>query len=1191
MLSAFPGRVTVVKDDRVIVYMSPAMKEIHGDLVGKRCFETSLASEDICRNCPVSRGLDASSFPYPRVARRQDGPMLELSVSRFEDDETGETYYVSFERDITEQSAKEQFFENIRSSFDQLPEAVAVIDPGGRIVYTNRAFEELMDVKTDDVSGLDITTSENAFGLDLRQVMKESVESGWSGIKPLRRRDGSESIVYIGTTPVKDGRGQLLGVVGVFRNVTREQSEKAEFENYRSQLEMKMELRTAELARRVSQLTTINKISRVVTSILDPDELMREFSRSIATGFGYQHVVIMAMDKERGELHFKSGYGSKLSQVPPDVRMKLKEGIIGHAAFFSETLVTGDVDADPRYVSRGLRTTKSELAIPILFRGDLIGVLDVQSDVKDAFTRNDVTLLEMLTDILATAVVNARTFTESKEREHALTVLDRISKQISFRQEPEVILDQVARDAASLLKAEKAMVGLKDDLTGSLHWVAAYNTDREILEKLEFSAAKGVTGRALSRLKAEVVNDYMSDPDARPRDAEIFKIRSIVSAPLMIEGRGIGVVNVYNKLNGVKFGKNDAVFLSSLADHAAIALENSNLLTSLNQRVRSQLALLETALSMQRQMDSGATYEYVADKLREVVWYDSITFYRIEQEKDLLVPTLARGSYSDKVMQEVFPLGVGVTGHVARTGKAELVNDTTVDSRASQVSGTPDEPEAMMAIPLRGRERMIGVLTIYREGGKTFSPADFEIAQLFASQAAVAVENSELYRMEEMLLRESRTKVAQMSHVLALTTSVMYMDDIDTLLERLVNTVVSSFGFRRASVSLLDFESNTFVNRALAGFPDWVKLGEIIPAEKALEDMRDEFRIGDTTYYVKYEDQDYGIEAFDFIAHPELANKPRSAPDAWHERDILIFVLKDRSGRLIGYLSVDEPVDLKMPRTEQVEMLEILAGIASIALENSRLYERQVMAVNEIALLNDLMTHDINNFNQGIMGYIELLLMDERLDEAQKRYADKALVQVRNNARVIDNIRKLAKVRAMSDDDFTIWDLHDPVAEAVKAVSRSTSDRSVLVVSSLARDAHYVKANQYIGDLFVNIISNAAKFDGGKKVRVDVSIDEVKDSRGEFWVVSVSDRGRGIPEDRKQTVFERFATGMTGIKGFGLGLSIVITIVEKFQGRIWVEDRVRGDFSKGSVFKVMLPKARPPEDGGRPDAKGVSASS
>jgi GAF domain-containing protein len=1051
----------------------------------------------------------------------------------------------------------------------------------GNMVYTNRAFQTLMGVSK-DVTAMCSTVSTAALPahFDVTNALRESLEAGWSGDVSLDLGDDSKAIMHVDARPVFDGNGRPLGVVGVLRNVTREKSEKVELEKYRSQLEKKMEARTAELARRVSQLTTINKISRVVTSILDPGELMEEFTKSIANGFGYQHVVVMAMDKEKGELEFRAGYGARMHEIPRDFKLKLKEGIIGHAAFFSETLVTGDVDADPRYVAKGVRATKSELAIPILFRGDLVGVLDIQSDAKDAFTRNDVTLLEMLTDILATAIVNARTFTESKEREHALTVLDRISKQISFRQEPGVILDQVARDAASLLKGEKAMVGLREETTDRLVWVASYNVEKSILEKLDFSAAKGVTGRALSRLKAEVVNDYMADPDARPRDGEVFNIKSIVSAPLIIEGRGIGVVNVYNRMEGGKFTRNDSLFLSSLADHAAIALETANLMSSLNQRVRSQLALLDVALSMQRQIEIGGTYEYVADKLREVVWYDSITFYRIDHNENLLVPVHARGSYPDQTMSETFPVGEGITGHVAKTGKAELVNNAVTDTRATQVEGTPDEPEAIVAVPLRGRERLIGVLTIYREGGRTFSPADFEIVQLFANQAAVAVENSELYLAEERLLRDSRSKVAQMSKVLELTTSVMYMGDLDKLLDSLVRAVVDSFGFRRASIGLLDLNRNVFVTRALAGFPEWVLIGRTVSAERILEDLKEEFRVGETTYYVKYEDQKYGIEAFDFIAHPELATVPRASPDSWHERDILIFALKDRSGRLIGYLMVDEPVDLKMPKTDHIEVLEVLAGIASIGLENSRLYERQVFAVNEIALLNDLMTHDINNFNQGIMGYIELLLQDKRLDEGQKRYAEKALVQVRNNARVIDNIRKLAKVRSMSESDFSVWDLHVPIANAVEATSKSSKERTIQVVPNLAKGAHFVRANGYINDLFMNIVSNAVKFDTGKVVRVEITVDELSDSRGDFWVVSVTDRGRGIPDDRKRTVFERFATGATGIKGFGLGLSIVGTIVEKFQGRIWVEDRIRGDFSKGSVFKVMLPKAEQPPEAG-----------
>ena len=105
------------------------------------------------------------------------------------------------------------------------------------------------------------------------------------------------------------------------------------------------------------------------------------------------------------------------------------------------------------------------------------------------------------------------------------------------------------------------------------------------------------------------------------------------------------------------------------------------------------------------------------------------------------------------------------------------------------------------------------------------------------------------------------------------------------------------------------------------------------------------------------------------------------------------------------------------------------------------------------------------------------------------------------------------------------------------------------------------------------MLSNAVKFDQSMRVKVNVSVDPESTTDGEYWHISITDHGRGIPDDRKKTVFERFATGMTGVKGFGLGLSIVSTMVDRFGGRIWVEDRVPGDYTKGAVFRIMLPKA------------------
>jgi len=1175
-LEAVPDGVSVVDSKFNIVFMNRRLKAAVGDLVGQKCYETELGSDDICSRCPVKTKWNYEASPYRHQGVDEHGRAYEFTVTKVIELESKEEYYISIERNVTDKTQTEHKLKTLMASFDQMADAVCVSDLDGRIIYINKAYVQLTGYEDKGVAGLSMmgVSGSGTSDATMEVILKTAADSAWRGDMTGLRKDGVRYYANVEAKPVKDLKGSPVAVVAILRDITRQKSEKIETEKYTSELESKMEARTLELARKVSQLTTINKISRVVTSILDSDELVSEFVKAIAQGFGYEHVFVMLMDKERGDLFMKAGYGSNVDALPKEFRQNLKEGIVGHAAYFGETLVCGDVDHDPRYIRKALIGTKSELAVPMTFRGELLGVLDVQRDIRDAFTRNDVNLLEMLSDMLATSITNARVYTESKEREAALSVLDRLSKQISYRLEPSVVLDQVSRDAATLLKAEKAMVGLLDKAATALSFVAPYRIEKSKVTGRVFPPTYGVTGRVLKSLKTEVVNDYRSDPNQVARDADDFGIKSMVSAPLIIEGRGIGVVNVYNKLGGQSFSKGDALFLSSLADHAAIALENANLLSTLNQRVHSQLALLETALSMQRQIDSSAIYEIVADKLREVVWYDAITFYKIDHEKQLITPIVARGPYVEEIMSESFGFDVGITGHVAKTGKPEVVSDTTKDSRAVQVAGTPMEREAMMAIPLMGKESVIGVLNMYRNGEAGFTDSEFEISQLFASQASVAVENSELYRTREFLLKESRRKVEQMAKVLELTTSVMYMGDLEKVLQRVADAVIQSFGFKRASIAILDPEGQEFTIKALSGYPEWAKDSDKRPVSDIMDELNEEFKVGRTSYYLKFEKQKFGIDAFDFLAHPELADKPRASPDAWHERDIFFSAFKSRSGRLTGYLLVDEPNNLKVPTSDDIEVLEILAGIASIAVENTRVYERQVLAANEIALLNDLMTHDINNFNQGIMGYLELLLEDRRLDDNQKKYAERALTQVKNNARLIDNVRKLTKIRMMPDSDFVQTDLHAAIEQSMEAVSKAFPGRKLAIVSTMTPGAHYVMANPYIIDLFTNVLSNAVKFDLSSRVRVDILVSDEATPQGESWVVSIADRGRGIPDDRKKVVFERFATGITGIKGFGLGLSIVSAIVERYGGRIWVEDRVQGDFGKGTVFKISIPKAQ-----------------
>jgi signal transduction histidine kinase len=121
----------------------------------------------------------------------------------------------------------------------------------------------------------------------------------------------------------------------------------------------------------------------------------------------------------------------------------------------------------------------------------------------------------------------------------------------------------------------------------------------------------------------------------------------------------------------------------------------------------------------------------------------------------------------------------------------------------------------------------------------------------------------------------------------------------------------------------------------------------------------------------------------------------------------------------------------------------------------------------------------------------------------------------------------------------------------------------------------YVLANDLIGDLFGNIISNAIVHNYSEEVEVSVSIEGLVDefSNKTYWKVSIADNGRGIPEDQKMRIFDITSRLGESVGRTGIGLSVVHAITTLYGGSVWVEDRHPSDSSKGSVFQVLLPAA------------------
>ncbi len=222
-------------------------------------------------------------------------------------------------------------------------------------------------------------------------------------------------------------------------------------------------------------------------------------------------------------------------------------------------------------------------------------------------------------------------------------------------------------------------------------------------------------------------------------------------------------------------------------------------------------------------------------------------------------------------------------------------------------------------------------------------------------------------------------------------------------------------------------------------------------------------------------------------------------------------------------------------------------------------HENAEKARDEANLYLDIMTHDINNVNQTALGYI--LLLSEPGDEPRDELLGKLENAVTKSS---DIIRQVSVIRRIREIDKPLHGMDmDPV---IRDVIRHYPDNRIVYQGSSVS----AYADELIPEIFMNLIGNALKF-GGKEATVSIQVRP----KGKLLEITVRDTGPGIPDTLKPVLFQRYKKGTSAKSGKGLGLYIVRMLVERYGGRVWVEDAESGHPDRGAAVKFTLRRAGP----------------
>jgi sigma-B regulation protein RsbU (phosphoserine phosphatase) len=318
-------------------------------------------------------------------------------------------------------------------------------------------------------------------------------------------------------------------------------------------------------------LATLAEIGEEINASLDLDEVLARTAALIRRLIEYEIFTVMLLDEASGTLYHRFAIGYT-KEVVENWRIPLGQGITGTAAATGQSVRVSDVSKDPRYIN-AIDTVRSELAVPLLFEGKSIGVLDIQSPQLDYFTRDQQSILTLLASRLAIAIENARLFERSRRQAETLLVLNDIGREASAILDVEELLRRAAELVKRVIDYQILSILLYDDEQKVFRHSLDVKYGQSVQGKLRCASTEGIIGAAAALRRPVLVPDVSHDRRYLMVNPET---RSELAIPMMHKNRVIGVLDLESpQLN--YFTEEHVQTLSILAAHLAVSIENARL--------------------------------------------------------------------------------------------------------------------------------------------------------------------------------------------------------------------------------------------------------------------------------------------------------------------------------------------------------------------------------------------------------------------------------------------------------------------------------------------------------------------------------------------------------------------------------------------------------------------------------------
>jgi signal transduction histidine kinase len=649
-------------------------------------------------------------------------------------------------------------------------------------------------------------------------------------------------------------------------------------------------------------------------------------------------------------------------------------------------------------------------------------------------------------------------------------------------------------------------------------------------------------------------------PDGVRSGARVLGFRSIIFAPLLAEGQGIGALWV-GRLPAGAFSDKQIALLKTFADQAVIAIQNARLFNETKEALERQTATSEVLkVISQTRIDLQPVLDIVLRNARKLCGADRALIFQADADGKYVPTAVQVDGLADDVLEfyrrhPLTPDRGTAVGRALLERRTVHIPDAHADPEYRSLHASALNFRTLLAVPMLRDGVAIGVLTAARLGeARPYTHKQIELVTTFADQAVIAIENVRLFNETTEALEQLKAS-AEILRVIS--SSVEDTKPVfDTILESCQRLFEGRF------VGITTAEDDGAVHLAAYQGPGRERFGAHFPIPLSAES-------GSGLAILERRVVHYPDTAADDV--PQYARRGTQltgtksvifAPMLWEEKGIgAIFVGRD----FVGPFS-----------DKEIALLKTFADQAVIAIQNARLFREIKEKSTQLEIANRHkseflanMSHELRTPLNAIIGFTRIVMRRsrEQLEPKQYENLEKILSSGQHLLQLINAILDLSKVEAGRVEVNAAEVALAPVLEqCVKTVEPLVKAPAVRLIRQFDGALPQVyQDEEKLRQIVINLLSNAVKFTQRGTVRVEAK------ANGESFAVAVADTGVGIPPDKLEHVFEEFAqadassTRVYG--GTGLGLTIARRLARLMGGDISVESSP----GVGSTFTLKLP--------------------